>query len=364
MRVLHLLDTLEVAGTERHVITLAAAQRRLGAEAAVACRGGGRFAGEVAAAGLPAVVIDGRFIGPGGLLALRRAARGFDLLHAHNGRTSLTAALACGGRSVVATQHFITPGHAGRRGIGGLATTAAHRGVGGRIRRTIYVSRAALAAASSRGEPTDAARACVVPNGVDDPPSLTVAERAALRAETGAGPGDLLIACVARLEAEKGVADLIRALPQVLRRWPATRLAVWGEGSRRRELSELISALNLSGRAALRGFHPDAHRHAAAADLFALPSPAEPFGLVLLEAMAAALPVVACRSGGPLEIVEDGVTGLLVEPRSPAALAAALIDLAADPTRRLRMGEAGRRRFETLFTADRMAARTLAAYAG
>ncbi|EQD38607.1 glycosyl transferase group 1 [mine drainage metagenome] len=95
------------------------------------------------------------------------------------------------------------------------------------------------------------------------------------------------------------------------------------------------------------GVPPDAlRREYASADLFVLPSHMEPFGIVLLEAMAAGLPVVATSVGGIPEVVHSGLTGLLVPPRDPAALARALDTLVADPQLRSRFGDRGRARAE------------------
>jgi glycosyltransferase involved in cell wall biosynthesis len=96
------------------------------------------------------------------------------------------------------------------------------------------------------------------------------------------------------------------------------------------------------------------------ATIFCLPSVQEGFGIVFLEAMAAGLPVVACRAAAIPEVVEDGVTGVLVSPRDPAGLASALAALLSSPPRRQALGEAGRRRV-VLFTPDRVAARFLEA---
>jgi glycosyltransferase involved in cell wall biosynthesis len=101
----------------------------------------------------------------------------------------------------------------------------------------------------------------------------------------------------------------------------------------------------------------------AAADLVVLPAKAEPFGLVLLEAMALGKAVIATDAGGPRDIVVDGETGRLVAPSDSAALAAAMHELLADPDRCRAMGDAGRRRFERQFTAARMASDTAAVYA-
>ena len=100
----------------------------------------------------------------------------------------------------------------------------------------------------------------------------------------------------------------------------------------------------------------------AAADIFAMPSLGEPFGLVFLEAMAMQLPVVALDSGGAPEVVDDGVTGLLVEPGDTDGLTRRLLALLEDPERRQQMGAAGRQRVEALFTTPRMAADTATVY--
>jgi starch synthase len=101
------------------------------------------------------------------------------------------------------------------------------------------------------------------------------------------------------------------------------------------------------------------YSHAAA---FACPSIYEPFGLINLEAMACETPVVATAVGGIPEVVEDGVTGVLVPPGRPDALAAALRHVLDRPAEGRAMGRAGRRRVEERFTWDRIAARTLEVY--
>ena len=102
----------------------------------------------------------------------------------------------------------------------------------------------------------------------------------------------------------------------------------------------------------------------AAADVCVLPSRWEPFGTVMLEAWAAGTPLVAAASQGPAALISDGVNGLLVPVRDPAALADALVQLLTDTDKARAMGAAGRRRFEERFTAERMVDETLAAYDG
>jgi glycosyltransferase involved in cell wall biosynthesis len=105
----------------------------------------------------------------------------------------------------------------------------------------------------------------------------------------------------------------------------------------------------------LLGFRSDVSALMAACDIFVSPCPVEGFGLVLLEAMALGKPVIAAEAGGPLEIVADGETGLLFAPGNAESLAAAMKRLLADAPMRKRMGEAGRKRYEEMFTAQQMA---------
>ena len=112
----------------------------------------------------------------------------------------------------------------------------------------------------------------------------------------------------------------------------------------------------------MAGFRTDAHCLVKAANLFLLPSLAEPFGLVILEAMAFGKPVIATEAGGPKEIVEHLKTGLLVPPSDPQALSDSIIQLLSNQEIAAAMGEAGRKRFETHFTAERMTKETIEVY--
>ena len=110
------------------------------------------------------------------------------------------------------------------------------------------------------------------------------------------------------------------------------------------------------------GYRNDPLSIMRAGDLFVLPSLAEPFGLVLLEAMALGKPVIATNAGGPREIVRPGETGMLVPPATPAALAEAICSLIAAPAQALRMGEAGQDAVPGCYTRERMARATAALY--
>ena len=151
-----------------------------------------------------------------------------------------------------------------------------------------------------------------------------------LRDEYGMEPGAQIVGVVARLEPEKGHPTLFEAWPAVLRAVPDAYLLVVGEGSRRDALERLAQELRVAHRVVFTGRRDDVPAVTAALDVAVLPSYREAQGLTILEAMALSRPVVASHVGGIPEVVEDGVTGLLVPPHDPDALAAALIRLLVD----------------------------------
>ncbi|MCU0502464.1 MAG: glycosyltransferase [Anaerolineae bacterium] len=171
-----------------------------------------------------------------------------------------------------------------------------------------------------------------------------------------------LLLFVGRLRYYKGLDYLIRALPEI----PA-RLLVIGVGPMEAEWKALAEACGVSDRIVWGGEAPDADLPALyhLADLFVLPAShsSEAFGLVQVEAMAAGVPVVCTELGtGTSYVNQDGVTGRVAPPRDPAALAAAISELLADPSARTAMSAAARARVEAEFEQSVMVARVLATY--
>jgi glycosyltransferase involved in cell wall biosynthesis len=158
--------------------------------------------------------------------------------------------------------------------------------------------------------------------------------------------GGPVVLCVARMYPRKRIGDLLLAADILRARVPGLQVRVVGRGPEWPALSRLHAELGLGDSVALLG---DLTRERLAeeyvnATVFCLPSVQEGFGIVFLEAMAAELPVVACRVAAIPEVVQDGVTGLLTAPRSPGELAAAVERLIADPALARGMGREGRRR--------------------
>jgi glycosyltransferase involved in cell wall biosynthesis len=194
----------------------------------------------------------------------------------------------------------------------------------------------------------DPDRITIIPHGLD--PAFTVDNRQGLKISRS---GRMLLS-VARLvgaDAEKGVDLVLRAMPLVLERCPEARYVVVGDGDDRPRLMKMADELAVRDRVEFRGEISDMElmRAYAEADVFVLPSKKEGFGIVFLEAMWNRLPVVAARFAGTLDVVADGITGILVPPDNRQHLASALTSLLLLPEEREAMGAAGRLRVEQNF---------------
>ncbi len=168
-------------------------------------------------------------------------------------------------------------------------------------------------------------------------------------------PRERIIAAAGRLSPEKGFDQLIDAAAIVGARDPGAGFVVFGDGPLRDNLTKQIAERGLQGRFVLPGFRTDLALVLPACDLAVSSSHTEGLPVVVLEEMAAGLPVAATAVGGTPEVVEEGVTGLLVRPADPAELARVVTEMLASPERARAMGRAGRRRVEQHFTFAAMA---------
>jgi glycosyltransferase involved in cell wall biosynthesis len=200
----------------------------------------------------------------------------------------------------------------------------------------------------------------VVPSGIDLAPFEIPFDRESARRRLGIEPSTILVLQVAALAPHKSQTDLLRAAAELKDR-PEVQFWIAGEGELRTALEAERARLGLEAGVRFLGFREDVTDLLRAADLFCVSSYLEGLGTSTLDAMAAGLAVVATRVGGIPEAVQDGVTGLLVEPRRPAELARAVRELALDPARRAAMGAAGRTRARD-FGYERTEERTRAVY--
>ncbi len=171
-----------------------------------------------------------------------------------------------------------------------------------------------------------------------------------------------LVGNVAALVPHKGQRHLIEAAHLVVRELPDARFVILGEGELREHLERQVREYHLEKHVLLPGFRTDVLGCIKGFDLFAMSSVTEGLGTSLLDAMACSRAIVATRAGGIPEIVDDGRTGVLVEPRDHAAMAREIVRLLRDDDLRRRMGEAGWARVGERFTVERMVAETAAVY--
>lgn len=206
------------------------------------------------------------------------------------------------------------------------------------------------------------ARVSCVRSAVDASPYLAPVDAAAFRAEFGLPADARVIGVVAQLIARKGHRYVIEAMASLRARHPDVRVIFFGQGPLREALEAEVAQCGLTGVIRFAGFRTDLPRWLGGLDILAHPADMEGLGVSLLQASAAAVPIVTSRAGGLPEAVADGVSGLLIAPGDVPALTAALARLLDDAALRRRMGEAGRARILEQFSVDAMVEGNLALY--
>ncbi len=245
------------------------------------------------------------------------------VFHAH-----LTWPMACQGGILAAvlarTPAIVTTVHLFVELPYGLRARLRHRLLGVGVHRHVAVSKALGQRLHARFK-VPAPKIRVVPNGIPLQ-SFAGKEARGLRARLGLPLQRPLVLMVGRLVAQKGQQDLLEAATRI----PAAHFVLVGEGPDRELLQDKTRSLGLQERVTFLGQRADVAELLSLCDLFVLPSLFEGLPLSILEALAAARPVVATNVGGNSEVITDGETGLLVPPADPSALARALLRLLAD----------------------------------
>jgi L-malate glycosyltransferase len=294
-----------------------------------------------------------------------RAARiageaGAQVIHANSVRAGLMC-LAVPGRRIVHVHDALPSGP-----------------VAGLVRRA--VCRADLVIANSRYtaerlvSARSRARLEVIPNGIDfDRFQPDRIQRSEARLRLGFDDRTLLVGVVGQITPWKGLEDAIRATSLLATRFPSLRLLIVGSvkfGSSSRyhnraylsSLRRLVADRSLDDRVQFLGEREDIPEIMRALDLLLVPSWEEPFGRVVIEAMAMRTPVLATSVGGPAEVISDGIDGALLQPRDAPGWSEAMAGILADPARRRRMGRMARLKVERQFGMTQIAARTVEFY--
>ncbi len=287
---------------------------------------------------------------PPARLARELHAESFDVIHSHLFWANLAARTAgrlAGVPAIVNSHHGID-----------AWPTASHRWLErrtiGLADRVILCSEAVrIHARDCLGLPED--RLIAIPNGVAAARFRKPQAREAARRALGLGPEDRVVGSAGRLdEPVKGYAVLLAAFQIVAARRADALCLVTGSGPAESGLRAMAEAAGLGSRFRFLGERQDIPDFLQAIDLYVQPSRLEGFGLAALEAMAAGLPVVASRTGGLPEVISEGLTGDLVPPGDPRALAEAILALLADPDRRTSYGALGMARAAESFPLEKM----------
>lgn len=208
----------------------------------------------------------------------------------------------------------------------------------------------------------------VIHNGVDTAEFAPV-DRTALRREFGIGEGTPLVGIVGQVVPWKGHERFLEVAAKVSERLPDAKFLVAGDNrfgdfpGILDQLKDRAAKLGLRDRVLFPGWRDDAAAVMNALDLLLVTSDNEPFGRVVIEAMACGKPVVSFRCGGPVEIIEHGKTGLLVRPHDTASMADEVVRLMSDPAASVEMGRRARQVVRERFSADLCAAKVQEVYA-
>ncbi|MFC1499621.1 glycosyltransferase family 4 protein [Candidatus Zixiibacteriota bacterium] len=342
MRLLHVIEDLGVGGIERLLEDILPRLRDAGHEVEVLCLWeGGTIAERLQENGIQVHIAGVRsYWHPGHVTRISRYIRKLhvDLVHAHGSFANIFMGFASrlpGFPPLVIQHHTLWTGGVVRRQV------FAEKHAGRRAARVLCVSQATADSLTTtgimQGEKTQ-----VICNGIDIDrfPVLPASDRRRLIS-------------VGSLAPHKGHMVLLLAMEILLQRYPDALLTLVGDGPERARIEGRIEASGLQNHIRLEGIVDNVGILLGRAGLFVFPSIArEGLGIALLEAMSTGLPVIASDCGGIREVVEHEVTGLLVPPGNPEALADAIGRLIKDGEEAHRLAAAGRRRIEERFTVE------------
>jgi glycosyltransferase involved in cell wall biosynthesis len=342
MRIFMLSTSMGMGGADQQIIILAQAMRARGHEVRIVSLAPlGPMGVEAQRDGIPTESVElARNLGViPRVFRLARMIRDWrpDVLHSHMVHANLLARMIrplTRVPALVSTIHSINDG--------GRLRMAAYRLTNGLVDRFTIISRLAAERYVGIGA-VPPERLQVVPNAVDtDRFRRLPGARARVRAELGLGDEFVWLA-VGRFEEAKDCPTLIAGFARLAAQRPASQLVLVGKGSLQEQVERQVREARLEGRVRFLGVRRDVPELMSAADGYVLSSAWEGMPVVLLEAAAVELPIVATRVGGVPEVVQDGATGVLVPARDPAALAAGLERVESlTPEARAAMGAAGR----------------------
>ncbi len=364
LRILHLSSARSLGGGERHLADLACALVARGHEVYAALPPRSPLRDELDC--LPAAnVLTLRLRNSLDLTSAMELARRvrehkIEIVHAHVARDYPLAALAVW-RSrqtkLIITRHVL------------FRLNRVHALTFRHVRRVIAVSQAVERALIAQ-KIFPARKLTVIPNGIDFhrfDTSLQGFDREAFRRRMNIPRGSSLVGTVGEIKRQKGHEEYLRAAAIIAREHKDTHFIIAGAdttstGAHRAALDQLVNELGLTKRVHFTGWIDEVAPLMAALDVYVSASHTESFGLAIVEAMAAGLPVVATATEGAREIIEHEETGVIVPPGNPEALASAVLHLLRDKDQRARLGTLARAQARARFSLDRMVDETEQVY--
>lgn len=340
--VLHLIETSGVGGAERVLIDLVCNLDRQRWRPVVVVPSSGWLPDRLHDAGIETIEL--RESGPFDVACLARVVAvarrvNADIVHSHLFGSAVRAGVVAGfcGIPGIGTIHGAQDFRRTER-WSGLKLGIVRHG----LRAVVFVSEP-LRQACLESMRLQESQTRVITNGVDAQ-RFAPGRSSSVRSELGISADSFVVGCVGRLQPVKGLETFIKSAAMLKAASRGYRFVVVGDGNAdyARELRMLCDRLGVAEDVVFAGFRSDVSEMMASFDVYTLTSRSEGFSLSTIEAMASGLPVVATRCGGPEQILDDGVTGLLVENGSAIAVAGAIERLRRDPSERGRFAVAAR----------------------
>jgi glycosyltransferase involved in cell wall biosynthesis len=349
-KILYIIYSYEFAGTEQQLFQLCLILKDK-FNITVVCLKDSEINKKFADLGIKIVNFDFNFKNIFEIASFIRRSK-FDIVHNYLGKAELIGTLAAklaGVKRVISTKHFVDPAYTNRRFIKYYCSLIAHKAINSLNNKIIAVSEAVKEATFKR-EKTAFYKIKTVYNG-------TAVEEKDVEKRSG-----FKIGVISRLSEEKGLKYLIESMPDIIKKYPSCECLIAGRGHLESSLRELVNDLKLGDSVKFLGFVDNVNEFIDGIDVFVLPALEEPFGLVVIEAQMRGKPVIACKAGGPKEIIINGNSGLLVRPMDSSAIASGVISLFEDREYAYKLAVEGQKRALELFTAKRMADETALVY--
>jgi glycosyltransferase involved in cell wall biosynthesis len=355
IRIAYVIKSMVVGGSQTHLTHVLRLLDRTRFEPTLYClTGEGTLLDGVRALGVPVVTPAADRSFKGAALALRvavlaRALRGAHVAIVHNYllRANLVGAVS----ARLARVPLVLGSKRGCHERRGLELLSAK--VGNRLADCVTVNAEAVRDFVHDNEGCPREKMVVIPSGVDTD-RFRPLPIAPFKARLGLNEACTVVGVVTRMRVRKGVEEFIRAIGRLRQTHPNAHGVIVGEVSLDASLQALVRSLGLESHLSLLGRRSDMPEVLSAFDVFVLSSHDEGMSNAILEAMAMEKPVVATDVGGTGEVVRHGQSGLLVPPKDPESLAAAIGDILSQPTRACEMGRLGRRIVEEGFSAHSM----------